>query len=309
MSATVPSAPERVNSSYRYSVDVRMDDDKHMVAQIAREQSSDQPTGGEGPATRTTDRLYRCEAIVLNRLDFGEADRILTLYSRQRGKLRVIAKGARRPLSRLGPHLEFFCRSNLMLARGRELDVVTGAETLDAHLEISGELEAYGHASHMAEILSRLTEDRQENVQVFDLLASSLRLLADGVEPFHVTRHYDMALLALLGFRPELYRCVECGETLAQAPHQFAATLGGFLCERCYGREHGARIVSVDAQKYLRSVDRRGLGASVRIRLDETLKAELEGLFTEFLRHIAERDLGSLRVWREIRDSIGEPYR
>lgn len=246
---------------------------------------------------------------MLSRMDFAEADRILTIYSRQHGKLRVIAKGARRPLSRLGPHLEFFSRSQLMLARGRELDLVTGAETLDAHLAIRDDLEAYGHASHMAEILNRLTEDRQQNVAVFELLASSLRLLADGIDPFHVTRHYEMALLALLGFRPELYRCVSCGDPLPPAPHRFASGLGGFLCQRCHAKEPGARIASVDAQKYLRALDRGGLSATIRLRLDPARRAELEGILADYLRQIAERELGSLRIWREIRESMGEPYR
>ena len=257
-------------------------------------------------STRTSDRLYRCEAIVLARMDFGEADRIVTLYSRQNGKLRVIAKGARRPLSRLGPHLEYFSRSRLMLAKGRELDVVTGAETEDAHLAIRDDLDAFGHASHMVEILARMTEDRQENAAVFDLLASSLRLLADGVDAFHVTRHYELGLLTLLGYRPELYGCMECRTALNQAPHQFAAAMGGFLCERCRGHAPGARAVSVDAQKYLRAVDRGGLGATVRFQLESPLRDELEGLLGGYLRHIAERDLGSLRVLREMLD--GAPY-
>ena len=268
-----------------------------------------QPTAStetESSSSRTADRLYRCDAIVLARMDFGEADRILTLYSRQHGKLRVIAKGARRPLSRLGPHLEYFSRSKLMLAKGRELDVVTGAETEDAHLAIRDDLDAFGHASHMVEILARLTEDRQENVAVFDLLASSLRLLADGVDAFHVTRHYELALLTLLGYRPELYGCIECRTALSQAPHQFAVGMGGFLCEGCRGHVTGARTVSVDAQKYLRVVDRGGLGATIRLRVDGPLRDEVEGLLGGYLRHIAERDLGSLRVLREMLD--GAPY-
>jgi DNA repair protein RecO (recombination protein O) len=254
-----------------------------------------------GPS-HAKERLYRCDVIVLSRMDFGEADRILTLYSREHGKLRAIAKGARRPLSRIGPHLEYFNQAHLMLARGRELDVVTSAETADAHLPIRDNIDAFGHASHMVEILDRLTQDRQENGAVFDLLARSLRLLAEGVDPFHVTRHYELALLALLGFRPELYRCVECREALEQAPHQFVVDMGGFLCPRCRGRETGARIVGVDAQKYLRALDRGGLAATVRIRIGEALRAELEGFITAYLRHVAERDLGSLRVLRELRD-------
>lgn len=257
----------------------------------------------EQTRSRTADRLYRCDAIVLARMDFGEADRILTLYSRQLGKLRVIAKGARRPLSRLGPHLEYFCHSRLMLARGRELDVVTGAETIDPHLPIRDDLDAFGNASHMVEILTRLTEDRQENVAVFDLLASSLRLLADGLDAFHVTRHYELVLLTLLGYRPELLACIECRAALTQAPHQFAVGLGGFLCEACHGRAPDARIVSVAAQKYLRALNRGGLSATVPIALDQPLRDELEGLLGAYLRHIAERDLGSLRVLRELHDA------
>ena len=248
--------------------------------------------------------MYRCEAIVLARMDFGEADRILTLYSRRHGKLRVIAKGARRPLSRLGPHLEYFNRSHLMLAKGRELDVVTGAETADAYLGIRDDLDAFGHASHMVEILSRLTEDRQENQAVFDLLATSLRLLADGLDPFHVTRHYELALLALLGFRPELYGCVECRTPLVAAPHPFAVEAGGFLCELCRARAPGARIVSVEAQKYLRALDRGGLAATVRLRVADPLRAELEGLLGAYIRQMAERDLGSLRVLRELNEGV-----
>jgi DNA repair protein RecO (recombination protein O) len=154
----------------------------------------------------------------------------------------------------------------------------------------------------MVEILTRLTEDRQENVAVFELLASSLRLLADGVDAFHVTRHYELALLVLLGYQPELYRCIECRAELTQASHPFAAGLGGFLCDGCRGRAPGSRIVSVDAQKYLRALDRGGLGATVRIGIVKPLREELEGVLGAYLRHVAERDLGSLRVWRELRD-------
>lgn len=254
----------------------------------------------ETVSPRGSERLYRCEAIVLGRMDFGEADRILTLYSRQHGKLRVIAKGARRPLSRLGPHLEYFSRSRLMLARGRDLDVVTGAETEDAHLAIRDDLDAYGHASHMVEVLNRLTEDRQENIAVYELLARSLRLLAEGVDPFHVTRHYEMALLGLLGYRPELYQCVDCQTRLDPAPHVFAASLGGFVCELCRAKVPGARVVSVDAQKYLRALGRGGLGATARLAVVPGLRVELEALLSDYLRHIAERDLGSLRVLREL---------
>ena len=160
--------------------------------------------------------------------------------------------------------------------------------------------------SHMAEILNRLTEDRQQNVAVFDLLASSLRLLADGIDPFHVTRHYELALLALLGFRPELYRCVSCGEPLPPAPHRFASSLGGFLCQRCHARPSRAHRQRRRAEVPARARPRR-TGATIRLRLDHALRAELEGALAEYLRQFAEHELGSLHGARSAR--MGETYR
>ena len=248
------------------------------------------------------EKLYRTEAIVLGRMDYGEADRILTLYTPHRGKLRVIAKGVRRPLSRLGPHLEYFTRCQLMVARGRDLDTVTGAETVDHFLPLRADLDALGHASHMAEVLNRLTEDRQENEAAYDLLASSLRLLADGVDPFAVTRHYELALLALLGYKPDLYRCVGCQTEIAAAANAFSPHLGGVLCPLCRTTDAGARVLSINAQKYLRTLDRHGLAAAARLPLDLGLRAELEGVMSDHLRHLAERELASLKVWHALRD-------
>jgi DNA repair protein RecO (recombination protein O) len=254
------------------------------------------------PPTPLHERIYRTEAIVLGRMEYQEADRILTIYTPGYGKLRVIAKGVRRPLSRLGPHLEYFARAQLMVARGRELDTVTGAETIDAHVGLRADLDAYGHASHLAEILNRLTQDRQENAAVYDLLARSLRLLADGVDPFAVTRHYELALLTLLGFKPELYRCVACETELTAAPNAFSSRLGGTLCPLCRTNDGASRQLSVNAQKYLRTLDRNGLMAVARLPIDESLRRELEGAMGDYLRHVAERDLASLRVWHALRE-------
>ena len=253
------------------------------------------------------DRIYRTDAVVLSRIDFGEADRILTVYTPHYGKLRVIAKGARRPSSKLLPHLEYFTRTRLMLAKGRELDVVTGAETIDPLLALREDLAAYAHASHCVEVLHRLTEDRQENEAVYDLLARSLRLLADGVDPFPVTRHFELALLTLLGFKPELYRCVTCQAEIQAAPNAFSTGLGGVICQACRPNDISAPVLSVNAQKYLRTLDRSGLAAAVRLPIDEGLATELEGTVRTYLRHLVERELNSLRVWHEMLErGIGE---
>ena len=260
------------------------------------------PAAPAEPPVPLNERLYRTEAIVLSRMDYGEADRIVTLYTPKRGRLRVIAKGVRRPTSRLGPHLEYFARCHLMLARGRELDTVTGVETLDPHLGLRTDLDAFGHASHLAELLLRMTEDRQENEPAYDLLAGSLRLLGEGVDAFAVTRHFELALLALLGFRPELFRCVACRSDLTAAVNTLSDRLGGLLCPLCRGADAAGRPLSVNAQKYLRTLERQGLAAAARFRIEAGLRAELEAALGGYLRHLVERELVSLKVWHTLRD-------
>ncbi len=251
-----------------------------------------------------SERLYRTEAIVLARLNLGEADRIFTLFTPQYGKLRVIAKGVRKSRSRLGPHLEIFTRCQLNLSRGRDLDVVTSAETVDAYPPLRDDLDVLGHASHMVELVARLTEDRQEQPPVYDLLRGSLRLLADGVDPFAVTRHFEFMLLVTLGYRPELYRCLESGEPLEATTNLFSANRGGMLSMACRGADPRAVPVSINTQKYLRELDRNGLGNIIRLQVPFDTQHEVEGVLGGYIRHLTERDLNSLDVWRQMQRSL-----
>ena len=168
--------------------------------------------------SRVAERVYRTEVVVLRRVDLGEADRILTLYTPQYGKLRAVAKGVRRPVSKLGGHLELFTRARVMLARGRNLDVLTAAETTDPFRGLRDEgpeaLERIGVAYYLAELLDRFAEEGIENRAIWDLLVGALRDLSDGVPPELVARGYELHLLILSGYRPELERCVSCDQPL-----------------------------------------------------------------------------------------------
>src|SRR5512136_1382069 len=115
-------------------------------------------------------RSFRVEAIVLRHANWGEADRILTLYTRERGKVRAIAKGARRIRSRKAGHLEPFTRVTLQLAKGRDLLIVTQADTLDAYLPLGANLVKTGLASYAGELLDRFSyEEESENHDLFRL--------------------------------------------------------------------------------------------------------------------------------------------
>ncbi|MEK7861493.1 MAG: DNA repair protein RecO, partial [Chloroflexota bacterium] len=114
-------------------------------------------------------RTYRAEAIVLKTLDLGEADRVLTLLTRHFGKIRVIAKGIRRPTSRLAGHAETLAHAIFQLARGRELDVLTGAETRATYRSVREDLGRIAAAWYVVELADRFTADRAPAAPVFDL--------------------------------------------------------------------------------------------------------------------------------------------
>jgi DNA repair protein RecO (recombination protein O) len=248
------------------------------------------------------EQWYRTEAIVLGRIDLGEVDRILTFYSPSRGKFRAVAKGVRRPNSRLAPHLELFGQTRAMFAKGRDLDIVTSAQTVDGHWALRTDLDAFGQASYFVELLNQLTTDREENEAAYELLSRSLRLLAESVSQYTVSRHFELALLSILGFRPEFYACVRCEAKIAAEPNGFSAGLGGMLCPRCQIADSTAPLLSVNAQKYLRLLDREGMSGTVRLELDAATSAEIERALGGYARFHAERESRSLRVMKSIRE-------
>lgn len=242
------------------------------------------------------ERLYRSEAIVLSRLDYGESDRILVVFTPFRGRLDLIVKGARKSKSRLGPALDYFAHVNLELARGRELDVVRGVETIERFDVLREDLDAFGHASYFVELVKGLTQPREQHRDIFDLLVRSLALLNDRVDPWVIARHFEMALLYALGYRPELFQCVNCSRPIEPRVNAFSAALGGLLCPECRGQDPAAIALSVNAQKYLRILERQGLAAAARVRPSQQERLEIQNVTNHYLRYIAEREFHSLKV-------------
>jgi len=178
-------------------------------------------------------RLYRTPAIVLKRQDFGEADRILTLFTPAQGKLRVIAKGVRKITSRKSGHVELFTYSNLLIAKGRNLDIVTQAETIKPFRALREDLSRITYACYVAELVDQFTEDRDENRPLFDLLLAALQALCETDDLQRTARHFELRLLDAVGYRPQLFRCVQCGREIEPVDNFFGLEVGGVLCPKC----------------------------------------------------------------------------
>ena len=245
---------------------------------------------------------YQADAIVLRRLDYGEADRILTLLTREHGKLAAIAKGSRRAKARSGSGLDLFTRSQMMLAKGRNLDVVAQSERRGDTRNISGDLVRTAYACLVAEVADKVLEDRHPVDDVFELVAITLdRLNA----PERVARAdaawFLMRILELLGYQPQLQDCAGCGTPLPESPAWFSPLLGGVLCARCGSHDQAGSPVSVNGLKVLRLMAAGGEALYDRLKLPVALLDEVEQALEAQLEYHLDRHLKSIEFIRAIR--------
>jgi DNA repair protein RecO (recombination protein O) len=251
-------------------------------------------------------RLYVTDAIVLSRFDYGEADRIMTLFTPEHGKFKVIAKGVRKTTSRLGGALEPLAELRVALARGRTFDVVTQVEVTHAWLRLRDTLESAATAWYLAELADHSIEERHETEGLYALLRRAYELLDAGMNAGRVARWYEMHLADELGVRPEVDRCVECDRVL-EADEQFrwVPPLGGVLCSRCPGPPEDRAGLSVDALKLLKAYQRMDVEALAGLRLPPSVEREVEGAMRDFLHVSLERDARSLDFLDEVRRGTG----
>jgi DNA repair protein RecO (recombination protein O) len=176
----------------------------------------------------------RTEAIVLRSIRYGEADRVLHLYTPGRGRMSAIAKGARRARSRFGARLEPFFRINVMLHEGRsDLYTVTGADTIDAHAALRDSASSLDCAARACDAVARLFETDDPHPEVFSLLANELTLLERGASVAGTANAlaFRLKLLLAAGIVPQLGSCANCGER--EHLRGFSAAAGGVVCSSC----------------------------------------------------------------------------
>ena len=175
--------------------------------------------------------LYPEQGIILRTMRLGEADRIVSIYTQGSGKVRAVAKGVRKTKSRFGGRLEPFTHVDLLLYRGRELDIVTQCEVLSSFRSIRENYLCFTAGEAILEATDRVSEERERNVRQFMLLLGALRALAADQDPASVVDAYLLRTASLAGFRPHLRACASCGRP---GPHaRFSVVQGGLVCESC----------------------------------------------------------------------------
>jgi|tagenome__1003787_1003787.scaffolds.fasta_scaffold20814598_2 DNA repair protein RecO (recombination protein O) len=237
--------------------------------------------------------LYRDEGVVLRAIKLGEADRIVTIFTPGHGKIRAVAKGIRKTTSKFGARLEPTTRVALQCYKGRDLDIVTQAETLESNRVLREEYALLTHAVPMLEAVDQVAQDREPNPALYRMLTGALRALADTRSPL-VTPAFFWKLLSLEGFHPMLDECARCGLAAEAVGEReltaFDLTEGGVLCRSC--ARGGGRPVTREGLALLRRV----LGGGLNGVLSEPPSPaahEVEQLGIRALEHHVERRMRS----------------
>ena len=240
-------------------------------------------------------RTYRTEGVVIRQMPLGEADRILTLCSPDRGKVRAVAKGARRAKSRLGGHLELLNRAAVSVAIGRNLDTITEAYAINTFGDIRGDLKRVSRGLYIAELADCFAFEGNGNQAMYSLLLGSLHWLERGANLDMLMRWFEMRLLECSGYMPELVHCVECRKWLEPADHLFACESGGALCPDCRSASNGALLpLPLNTMKTLRFLQREAsFDLLENLNVTPSILKDMERLMRAYLQYIVEREVRS----------------
>ena len=247
--------------------------------------------------------LYKTKAIVIRSMDFSESDKIVTFFTRDFGKLRGIAKGAKRTKKRFGSTLElfsyvnliFFDKGNLGLAR------INSCYSIESHMEICKDIKKVAYGSYFIELVNGLVGEKEKNDGIFDLLVDSLFLISCQKFDEEIVRIFEIRLLSLLGYQPQLEQCLICAYKLSgKEKFWFSPVKGGILCNRC---SHGLKKlspISLGTLRILLLARDMDLKKIHRIVFSSQALKESEDALTSFIYYQTGKQLNSMKFLKKI---------
>jgi DNA repair protein RecO (recombination protein O) len=247
-------------------------------------------------------RSQRADAIVLKHNDYGEADRMITLFTRGKGKIRAIVKGARKAKSRKAGHVEPFTHVSVQISKGRNWYILTQAEAVNIFMNLRSNLESLGYASYIAELVDKFILEDESNPPVFRLLRDSLERIHLEEPTFKVVRYFEIQLLALLGFKPELKNCVVTGNKILPQTQYFSSSLGGAVSPEAGRGSEGVLPISIEGLKFLRHFQRSSYQQAIKLEISKKTEMEVELITQHYMTYILETNLKTPSFLRRLRN-------
>lgn len=245
---------------------------------------------------------YRARGVVLNSIDFGESDRILTFYTLEQGKLKGIAKGARRSRKRFVGNLDPLSHINIVYFQSdkSELVRVEDASVIDAFSPLKTDIERLSDGCYLLELTSELTREGQVLPAAYHCLVAFLKLLEAGAGA-EALRFFEIKLLALAGYLPHLAGCLSCGTPAEGERLYFSSTSGGLVCRACSSGMTGLIAVSPGTAGLLSMAARLEPTKLGRLRPGGAFLDESERLLYDFIKYQLGKELKTRRFMAKLR--------
>jgi DNA repair protein RecO (recombination protein O) len=246
------------------------------------------------------ERIYKSEAVVLRRVEFAEADYLLTLYTPRHGKMKAVAKGARKPTSRSTGQVELYTRTHFVLNAGRELHIITQAETLESYLPLQESLELGLYASHFVEMLDQFAFEGESQPSAYDLIVNGLGWLCEPEADLKLAaRYFEFQLLRVMGYEPALFKCAVSGDDLEAQDQYFCSAEGGVVAPQ-HTAGLDVMMLSFEAFKVMRHFSRQRWEVVRALQLSEKHHKELERILHHYLTYLLERRMKSLGLLKQL---------
>ena len=235
---------------------------------------------------------YKTIGIIIKRSNYGEADRILTIFTEKLGKIRASAKGIRKIKSKLAGSLELFCLTDFVIAEGRNLDIVTGAEIRKCFFDLRNDLTKTQKAFYLGELTEKLTEENDPHDEIFFLLDTVLENI-NAEQSDILISFFEFNLLTELGYHPELSECIGCRSAITESDNTyFNYEHGGLICESC---QKGESPISNSAIKLLRLFLKHQISQVKKVTIDPKVLREVENHTRKYLNQISDKEFRSQR--------------
>lgn len=248
-------------------------------------------------------RNYQTQAVIIKQIKFSEVDKILIIYTPEFGKLKAIAKGAYRPRSKLGGNVEPLTHSSMMLARGRNFDIVTQSQTIDGFMALKNDLWHTSCGLYIVDLIDSFTAENDKNPPLFNLLIDALHHLCQTDDSETILRYFELHFLHHLGYQPQLQQCVACNSPLIPVVNFFSFSQGGVLCPNCSNKEAAPYPLSVDALKILRLWQNSDYATARRVKIKPKLSSQLRQLMQNYIKHLLQREVKSMIWLQKLRES------
>ncbi len=242
---------------------------------------------------------YLTKAFVLRKIDLKEADELVTLFSLDKGKIKVIAKGIKKARSRNVGNLELLNLIEVYLIPGKQFEIVTQVKVLESFQELKSDLDQISVLYYLAELIDKLVGENESIPEAFTLLGDFLNWFKNNsksaLKNFYL-RGLELKLIQTLGFAPEVYVCVRCRKKLSEKEKKyFNFSLGGILCEQCGRIEEGVPV-SNEAIKILRLIGSSNFYFGIKLQVKESDQKVAEHSIQQYLHWVLARELKTLAV-------------